>query len=230
MNSNLIPSLSRAFDYLHAQGTEIPLDIQLKARQFGVIKAAGDFAGVNKTYHDAITAALTTFFEGGSIAAPRNAFKRAIVEGLGDAFDLGWADGGGELPIDEDALSWLNARIEQEFGLVEMLFQAAKELRKEDGFDYFPWVTARADGYTGTLQAVYNAAKMLAAKGKLLTWVLGNTEKHCATCLQLNGTRHRASWYIANNYIPRQPGAGMECGGYNCDCVLTDNAGHDVTI
>lgn len=49
-------------------------------------------------------------------------------------------------------------------------------------------------------------------------WVLGRTEKHCTTCLSLNGQRHRMSWYIRRGLLPKSE--KLECKGFNCDCAL----------
>jgi hypothetical protein len=229
---DLIKSISGAFGYLKQQGEEIPLDIQFKARQFGVIKAAGDLPSVNATYHDAISEILAGYFEdGGSVTGPRNAMKRAAATGFLDAFELGWTENGGELPMEEDALAWLDARLNQEFGYIDGLFEQAKQLRKEEDADTFGWSNERADSYTATLQAIYNAGAMWAKASRVGIWELGNTEKHCATCSKLNGKAHKLSWYLARNYIPRQPGAAMDCGGYHCDCRIKDKkTGEEITL
>lgn len=223
-------SITQAFEYCSMHSIPIPLELHSRARNVGAVKAAGDLAGINMKYHDTITEALTMYFEGGNVTGPRNAFRVAMSEAFYDAFYLGWADGGQEPPIEADALNWLNARISQEGGYIYGLFAQIKDLRKEEGLDYFAFVSERADGYTRTVTAVYNAAKMYAARGKMLIWRLGNTEKHCGTCAELNGNARRASWYLARNYIPRQPGASMLCGGYYCDCRLEDAQGNEVTI
>jgi hypothetical protein len=231
--TDLRTSITEAFNYLSTNSIEIPTELLIMARTKGIkaIKAKGDMPSINGTYHDAITSALTTFFEGGSVAGPRNSFKRATTIAFGDAMDLGTTDGGGELPFTGEALDWFNARLEQEFANIESLFVQAKELRKEPDTDTFAWSTARADAYTQTVISVYNAARMFQKGNQLLKWNLGKTEKHCDTCLRLaRGTTHRASWYIAHNYIPRQPGANLDCGGYHCDCQLTDPADNEVTI
>jgi len=226
-------TLSAALSYLDVEMVDVPALLRLKIRRMTAKagQAAGDLSSINAVYHDAITQSLTTFFEGGSVAGPRNVFKRATTIAFGDAFDLGTIDGGGELPFTGEALDWFNARLEQEFANIESLFVQAKELRKEPDSNFFEWVTARADGYTSTVLSVYNAARMFQKGNQLLKWNLGKTETHCDTCLMLaKGKSHRASWYIAHNYIPRQPGASMDCGGYNCDCQLTDMADNEVTI
>lgn len=221
-------SVRDAFRYLAS--VEVPQSLYLRAYRIGAMKADGDLSSVNSRYHDTITSALIDYFEGSGIAKPRNQIKNAMIIAFGDAFDMGYTDGGGELPIPDDALGWIEARLNQEAGYIDMLFQDAKMLRKDEEFDYFAWATARADGYTSTLQAIYNAGALWAKGNQKLTWNLGNTEKHCDTCKELNGTAHRASWYISHDYIPRQPGASMECGGYNCDCYLTDPKGETVTL
>ena len=189
-----------------------------------------DISKINAEYHDAISEALIEYFEGGSITAPRNAFKRAMIQAFGDAFDAGWIDGGGELPVDDDALAWIEERLNQEAANIDALFQQAKDLRKDPDFFYFSWITARADMYTQTAGSAYNAAKLLADERQMLVWHLGNTEESCDTCIKLNGKKHRASWYIERDYIPRKPGANLTCQGYNCDCYLTDKDGNEVTI
>ena len=187
-------------------------------------------ADTNREYHDEITSALVDYFEGGSLPASRNQFKRAMVAAFLDIFEAGWQDGGAELPLDDEALNWLGDRQSQEMVNIDSLFQNARDIRKQKDFDYFAWSSARADGYVSALQGVYNAASMLAKGKQMLTWHLGQTEQHCDTCASLNGKKHPAYWYIERNYIPRQAGAAMDCGGYNCDCRLEDRDGNEVTL
>lgn len=230
MTQELRDAVADAISYARQNNVEIDPRLMLAAHNVGALKAAGDINQIMASYHNAISELLITYFEGSTVTAPRNAFKRAIVESLGAAFDLGWVDGGQEMPVDGDALDWFNARIESEFGFIEVLFEQAKQLRKEADFDFLPWVNARADGYSKTALSLYNAARMFASKNQMLTWELGTTEKHCDTCKSLDGKSHRATWYLARNYIPRTPGASMDCGGYNCDCRLKDKKGNEVTI
>jgi hypothetical protein len=232
-------AVQRALDYLADNNIQLPseLTLQLEVKGFRnfvatrATKQADDISEINATYHDAITETLTSYFEdGGSVSAPRNEFKKEMSDAFVNAFESGWVDGGQELPLDDDALEWLGARQSQEFGFIDQLFQEAKELRKEEDFDYFSWITTRADGYVATVLSVYNAAVLLAKKNQMLTWNLGGTETHCETCKSLGGQRHRASWYLNRDYIPRKPGAAMLCGGYYCDCTLSDDDGNDITI
>ncbi len=230
--TNLNNSVKAAFDYLNKHETDIPSDVwqaAVKARVFAT-KDAGDLASINATYHDKITSTLTGYFEGGSITGPRNSFKRAMVEAFGSAFDLGWVEGGGEMPPDADALKWFNARVDVEFGYIEMLFQEAKELRKEDGFDFFEWITARADGYTNTLRELYNAAFLRATKDRMVTFEGDDGDKPCDTCQKLKGKRHKISWFVKRNLVPPH-GIGLDCAkGGHCRHGLIDDKGIRVTI
>ena len=67
-----------------------------------------------------------------------------------------------------------------------------------------------------SLRSAYNEGKLGASRDQMLMWVLGATEKHCKTCLGLNGQIHRGStWQKAQ----LAPGVDkLDCKGYNCDC------------
>lgn len=224
-------ALRRAFDYLRKVNADIPLDIYLKGLQVGVIKAAGDLAPINSTYHDAITQALVGYFEnGGSVSSPKSAFKRAATEAMGGAVDLGWTDGGNAPPIDEDVLSWFNARLNQEYGYIDMLFEEAKQLRKESDFDYFTWATARADGYTNSLKEVYNYARLNSMRDIMVTFDGDDGAESCVDCQKYKGQRHRISWFISRNAVPPF-GSGLECHrGGKCQHGLIDDKGKWVTV
>lgn len=230
--TDLKESITQAFEYLTTNSIEIPVDLLIEARAKGIKAgyAEGGVSEITARYNNEIVSSLTTYFEGGSITSPRNQFRQAMIEAFNSAFDTGYEDGGGALPLDPNAAAWLQAQIGAEVGHIDTVFEQVKELRKEPEFDFFSWITGKADGYTATISAIYNAAVLWAKKNQLLTWGLGNTEKHCDSCLKLDGQSHRASWYIARDYIPRKPGAAMDCGGYHCDCRLKDKDGNEVTI
>jgi hypothetical protein len=192
--------------------------------------AAGDISSINAEYHDAITAAFIEYFEGGGVAASRNDFKRATIQAFSDAFDSGWVDGGGELPIDDDAMTWIESRINEEFGFVESVFENAKELRKDKEFDYFAWATARADGYSGTLKEIYNTARLWVMRDIMVTFDGDDGAESCPDCMRLKGKRHKISWFIENDYVPPY-GTGLEChAGGHCQHGLMDDKGNWITL
>lgn len=223
-------------EYLQKVAVQIPSIIPLlsdDARVLLGVKAlisGGDLPSINASYHDAITRILTGYYTRGNVTAPRNEFNRAVNDAFNLAFELGWKDGGGGLPIDEAAQDWLNARIEQEFGYVKMMFTQAKQLRKDKEFDFFAWVTERADGYTRTLKEIYNTARLMAMKDQMVTFDGDDGEESCPDCQRLKGKRHRISWFINNNYVPPF-GAGLECHpGRRCQHGLMNDKGEWLTV
>lgn len=232
-------TIPKALDWLIDNNIPLPNDLHLSLEQKGLLKSykrkgmkqAESIESANKEYHDAITESLTSYFEEGKgIASFRNSFKQATITAMSDAFDLGWTDNGGELPIDEDALSWLEARINQEFGFIDMLFQEAKELLKEEDFDYFSWVTFHADNYTRALREIYNQAMLRVKEDMMVTFDGDDGEESCATCQKLKGVRHKISWFVKRNYVPPF-GSGLECGrGGHCQHGLFTDDGEQITI
>lgn len=228
--SDKIDALRRAFDYLRRARMEIPIDIYIKGLRVGAIKAAGDLSSITSRYNDSIIEAAISYFDGGSLVAARKSFRRAMVEAFGSAVDLGWTESGGELPIDEDVLSWFNARISEEIGYIDMLFEQMKQLKKEPEFDYFAWASARADGYTGTLREIYNYAKLSLARDMMVTFDGEDGKESCPDCQKYKGKRHRVSWFMARDAVPPY-GSGLECHrGGQCQHGLMDDKGNWVTV
>jgi hypothetical protein len=150
------------------------------------------------------------------------------VDAFVQAAELGYEDAGGELPMDSETLAWLGDAQSSELTNIDNLFSRLKQ--EWDGLDPINEAFARADNYSKTLDAIYTQFKMWGDKNQMLEWVLGATEVHCDTCAELSGQKHKATWYLSHDYIPRKPGASMDCNGYNCDCSLVDKDGNEVTI
>lgn len=210
----------------------------IEAAQLAIEYKAGGYGGLRADYKRTVKSAVDDYLTSTDRATSYiSTVRKSAVESFTGAFGAGYTDGGGdENDIDQDADQWLTDRINQEVSFIGELFTSLKALRDEyiageiKIADLRSEAATRADGYTDSLDAVYNSGKMWGMKNKMLTWRLGSTEKHCKTCLSLDGNSHRASWYLARNYIPRKPGANLECGGYNCDCTLLDSLGNEITI
>lgn len=201
----------------------------LSERVWEVFRAAGGFDGIRNTYWAIIYDAVYDYLVSNQpVTSFRNAMKRGMADAFVEAAELGYEDAGGELPLDEDTLAWLGGAQTEELGHIDDLFSRLKA--EWDGIDPISEAFARADGYAATLDSVYSQAQMWGNKNQMLEWVLGATEVHCETCAELSGNKHKASWYLSRDYIPRKPGASMECGGYRCDCSLIDKNGDEVTI
>lgn len=222
-------AIIRAFNYLRKTKTNIPFDVYIEGVKLGAWKAGGDLASIGATYNDAVIEAIVDYFDGGSLVASRNAFKRATTEAFGGAVDLGWGDGGNAPPLADEVLSWFNARLNAEFGYIDMLFENIKALKKEEDFDYFSWATERAAGYVGTLKEVYNHARLNAMRDIMVTFDGDDGAKSCPDCQKYKGKRHRISWFIARDAVPPH-GSGLECHrGRRCQHGLRDDRGNWVT-
>ena len=115
----------------------------------------------------------------------------------------------------------------EELGYLDDLFASLRDLRGTVDAD--AEAQLRADGYAATLDAVYAEGILRGKKNQMLTWHYGDTD-HCDTCAKLDEQRHSAKWYVQRDYIPRKPGAAMDCGGYRCQCYLETDAGEIITI
>jgi hypothetical protein len=192
------------------------------------IKAAG-YQAVRDTYWAEVYDAVHDYLTGTRpVTAFRNKHLVAMAEAFTEAANLGYEDGGGELPLDDDTAAWLSSSVTEERGHIIDLFDRLKA--EWDGIDPIHEAFVRADGYASKLDGIYNEARLRGMKNQMVTWVLGETEVHCDTCLRLAGTKHRISWLLQNDYIPRKSGAAMDCGGWNCDCSIIDKNGNEVTL
>lgn len=200
----------------------------LSPAAWDVLKAAPGYDGIRNIYFGEVFDAVYDYLTGNRpVTSFRASMQRAMVQAFGDTVDIAYVDGGGDLPLDDETLDWYNSQVSAEMGFIEELFGRLRE--EWAGIDPATEAEARATGYVFRLDALYAEAKMRGSKNILLTWHLGRTEKHCSTCAELDGQSHRISWYLDRNYIPRRPHASMECGGFRCDCTLTDKSGNEYT-
>jgi hypothetical protein len=194
------------------------------------IKAAG-YEGVRIVMRGEIFGAVFGYLSGsGYITTHKAAMATAVSRAYIETADIAYVDGGGSLPMDEDTAAWARGQLDAQLGFVDELFEHLREVRKSGSFDAGSIASARADGYASALDGFANEARLRGSKNMMVTWHLGATEKHCKTCAGLDGKRHKISWFVDRNYIPRKPGADLECGGWNCDCSLTDDQGNELTI
>ena len=121
---------------------------------------------------------------------------------------------------------WVNAEIEKEIEFANGLFDDLRERKQNPDItesENDAYISDRVNGYSGALIGIYNYAKMTAEKDRPGKWIYGDTVDHCETCEELNDGIHPLSWYLENDYIPRQRGsATLECGGWRCDCSIVD--------
>lgn len=198
---------------------------EMGAVPFKATSSGEDYDVIRADFVNRLTDAFLSFVSTNGRAA-RNDARRAVAEDLPAAFYRGYQDAGGDETENDDE-KWLTDGQAEQLGFMSDALAALKESGDAVTEDA---INARVETWAQTLDSFYQQGKLRGAKNKMLTWSLGATEKHCATCSKLDGQRHSAKWWIAHKYIPRQPGSEtLECGGWNCDCGLYDDDGVEFT-
>jgi hypothetical protein len=160
----------------------------------------------------------------------KSAMGREVVEAYAYAAERGYEDGGGELPLDGEVMDWLTASQDSERANVDSLFVSLKLLRDSGEFDADAEATARANGYTNSLDGIYNKAVLFGIGNQMLTFEGDDGIHSCPTCTSLKGQRHKASWWISHDYVP-PTGDGLDCAaGGHCMHQLVDDQGTVVTV
>jgi hypothetical protein len=79
--------------------------------------------------------------------------------------------------------------------------------------------TARMGLWASRYSEFYTRGYMMAKRNQKMVWGLGATDKHCGSCVKLDGKVKRASQWTEAGIWPKCP--QLECRGYNCQCTLT---------
>lgn len=147
---------------------------------------------------------------------------RSLVKGaVEDSYFEGLREGGisPDEMDEEDAQNIVQLDLTQQDYIVAFA-KAVRDAAKEGTAEAKNAVLARIDLWAASIAAAGRAGLNSAKANEMVTWHLGRTEEHCMTCNQLNGQSHRRKWFVSKNYLPRTPGAALECGGFNCLCAL----------
>jgi len=215
----------------HLTPEHIAVAREVAARVAGFVKASipdtYEYDVIRKTYVDALFDAFMGYAGGDRVTRHKNAASRAIVEAFPDAFYRAHEDAGAE-ETEQDDEQWLTGSTNAELGNLDGVFEWIKQARDEETITEDA-IRDRVERWAQGLDSVYSEALLRAKKNQKLEWHYGDTD-HCETCATLNGQAHTAKWYLARDYIPGKPGAAMDCGGWRCQCFLTDKSGETVTI
>ena len=76
--------------------------------------------------------------------------------------------------------------------------------------------TSMTNMWAGRADFLYTLGLVHNATNPILEWRRGNTLKPCNDCLNLDGTKKRASEWLAGGILPKQ---GVKCS-YGCGCTL----------
>ena len=188
------------------------------ASQMRAAKAEATTDDMLSGYTDDLGELIQSLLRGGhrtSKADFRREMKGQIRDYAREGFRVAWEEGGGDVAeAKPDELAKIDEwRTEQQAHVN----------------DFSDWLTAKDSDLDAVPDRValwgaayasfLNDIKTLAMGDPVGEWEYGDTE-HCDTCLELNGQRHRVSWFTERNYYPRKPGAELDCGGYRCQCQV----------
>lgn len=222
-------------EWLSERGYTIPIDLKVKAIRLHLIpsreiKAADSYSSIRDGLWIAIYDSIYDYLNGDlTIYYAKQKMALAISEAYVNTTDVAYQDGGGELPIDEDTASFANGEVQAQLGFVDSLFTSLKQLKKEDDYDANAEAADHADGYTTSLDGLYNGVKMGAAGSKMLTLAGTDGKVSCSDCQKYKGQRHKASWWLSRG-IFGPPFRMFECGGWECQHLFEDDDGKEFTI
>ena len=147
----------------------------------------------------------------------RRDMKGQIRDYAREGFRIAWEEGGGDVAeAKPDELSKIQDWTKEQQSHVNDF--ADWLTNKDSDLDAVP---DRVALWAAAYESYLNDIKTAAMGDQVGEWKYGDTE-HCDTCLELNGQRHRVSWFKDQNYYPQKPGADMDCGGYRCQCEVVN--------
>jgi hypothetical protein len=235
MDNQTLSALKAAHQYCIDHNVEIPIKTLSKMRRAGIFrrtyKGKNGYDDIRAKYWGDVADAVAGYLESTKPSTSfKSSMKRAIVTAFTDAVNAGYQDGGGSMPLDDETNSWLTSEQNKELANCDSLFDRLALMRKEDDVDPVTVAYRTAEGYANTLDGLYNSAVLYGMKNKMLTFTGEDGEESCKTCTKLKGQRHRASWWIAHDYVPPS-GDGLDCsaGGW-CQHYLETDDGEQVTI
>jgi hypothetical protein len=187
----------------------------------------GSYIEIRREYARELGNLITDYlyYEGANTVLFKNRLKQTAAYAIAAAGDTAWKDGGGGEEMDPEVFAWLAARQQMELSHLESLADELKGLKSEKDIDAKSEGVARGEGYSKTLDYIYNQIKTMAAKNKMLTMRGWDGKVSCKTCQKLKGQRHKASWWINHQLVPGQGNTHYECGGFRCQHYLVDPDG-----
>lgn len=183
-------------------------------------------AEMRRDYYEAVRLAILGYLvQNASSTKFKNDIKRAVATAFPEAFYAAYAVGGGEdVEAEDDA--WLTARMNAEFGFIDLLFQNLKGVKDEElpPRELVNESEYHAENYARTLEGIWAQGLLRGQKNKMLEMYGEDGAENCRDCRRLKGKRYSARKWLRVG-IPGVPGNSYECGGYNCQHRLRDDEG-----
>jgi len=176
-----------------------------------------------ETYNRQLWQYTLDLYRGGDGGVFIDKFTAAIDNQLRRAWNEG-ARAVGVEPEDmtEDDRNEIKAIIDSEYEHILDLGSAIEGARDLSLDEFRQSFRNRIDLWVSRYTDVINRAKVYFGSKTRLEWTLGETEQHCETCAALNGiVAYAQEWEQAGVHPQSPPNNVLECGGWQCDCSLT---------
>ncbi len=180
-----------------------------------------EYDTIRETYASALTDALLGYASsGGRVTSFTNMAKRAVLEAVSDAIYRGFDDAGAD-ELENDDERWLTAQQQAQIGFLPDVFAWIKEQRDAETITEDA-IAGRVEMWLRSLDSLYGEAKMRGSKNKSLVFDGEDGDESCDVCQGLKGKRHKISWILENDAIPRPGNAYFTCQGYRCQHFWMD--------
>jgi hypothetical protein len=146
-------------------------------------------------------------------------FTSAVFSGLSSAWFMGARSAGIERDEMTDAeLQAMQVGLFQQMMYIPSLGNFIQANSKANG-RALSIVLNRLPLWVSRYSEFFTRGRLMAKRDQKHIWRLGATDKHCGSCVKLDGKVKRASQWVAANIYPKCP--DLECHGYYCGCTLS---------
>lgn len=195
--------------------------MNFKSRLRSRLLARPDYKKIRKDYEAVIFAIIYSFLTD-ELMTKKEALEEMRI-GITSAFIAAYATGvkdGGAGGVNK---AWIKKRITKELAFIILLFNELEVLKQSGVMSAAATATARATGYTASLDGIYSVGKVTGAEDLLLTF-LGKhgqpPEYPCKECLYYYEKTYPASFWIENDLVPYPGNVNFTCECWGCRHAL----------
>lgn len=146
-----------------------------------------------------------------------------LIQGqINQAVDFAWRDAEVRADVPQYLREYADDMILAQFDYVDGFYRDIVDARIDE--TPIDPLLARCALWANRWNEAYDRATSLIvqAMGGKQVWKLGATERHCETCAALDGiVAYASEWDELGVHPQGAPNELLECGGWRCDCSLT---------
>ena len=190
------------------------------------------YLGLRNEYWSNTIHTLENFLLGNvDLLNAKKTFKRSMKWAFDHAAQEAWIDGGGTLPMSQEAKDYLVEQKLEQRQYIDEMFKKIAVHKSSDISVVFKLAMEKADLWARSVDILYNNIKIINA-GNIMLLFTGEDgdppESPCPECEKYKGKWHTAKWWRSRNAVP--PNRNFTCGGWNCRHFLIDSEGRIFTL